>query len=92
MTKKQVDLSALVNQVKKTQVETPVQKVVPVQKPSTAEKGLYVKVPTEMITFLKNKASLIEGMTVKELINNALLNVYEDEYSQFLKRYHGKIK
>lgn len=92
MANKKVDLSALVNQVKKTQVETPVQKVVPVQKPSTSEKGLYVKVPSEMITFLKNKASLIEGMTVKELINTALVNVYEKEYNEFLKRYHGKVK
>jgi hypothetical protein len=45
-----------------------------------------------MITFLKNKASLIEGMTVKELINTALVNVYEEEYNEFLKRYHGKVK
>ena len=93
MANKKVDSSALVSQVKKTNVETPVQKVVPVQRPVTVtEKGFYVKIPNEMITFLKNKASLVEGMTVKELINNALLNVYEDEYKEFLKRYHGKIK
>jgi len=92
MANKKTDLTALINQVKKTNVETPVQKVVPVQKPSTPEKGLYVKVPSEMITFLKNKASLIEGMTLKELINNALEQFYEDDYKEFLKRYHGKIK
>mgnify|MGYP003463557934 CR=1 FL=1 len=47
-----MDLSALVNQVKKSNVETPIQKVVPVQKPIAAtEKGFYVKIPNEMIVF-----------------------------------------
>lgn len=88
-----MDLSALVNQVKKSNIETPIQKVVPVQKPVTStEKGFYVKIPNEMIVFLKNKASLVDGLTVKELINDALLTVYNDEYQEFVKRYHAKHK
>lgn len=88
-----MDLSSLVKQVKKESVDTPIQKVVPVQKlNSTSEKGVYVKIPNEMIIFLKNKASLVDGLTLKELINDALLTVYKDEYSEFLKRYHGKHK
>ena len=90
---KKMDLSALVNQVKKSNVETPIQKVVPVQKPIAAtEKGFYVKIPNEMIVFLKNKASLVDGLTVKELINDALSTVYNDEYKEFVKRYYAKHK
>ena len=93
MANNKVDLSALVSQVKKSNVETPVQKVVPVQKSvATGEKGFYVKIPNEMIVFLKNKASLVDGLSVKELINDALLNAYKDEYDAFVKRYYGKNK
>jgi hypothetical protein len=93
MANSKVDLSALVSQVKKSNVDTPVQKVVPVQKPvATGEKGFYVKIPNEMIVFLKNKASLVDGLSVKELINDALLTVYKEEYDEFVKRHYGKNK
>lgn len=88
-----MDLSALVDQVKKANIETPIQKVVPVQKTNTStEKGFYVKIPNEMIVFLKNKASLVNGLTVKELINDALLNTYDNEFQDFVKRYYAKTK
>lgn len=93
MANNKVDLSALVSQVKKSNVDTPIQKVVPVQKPvAIGEKGFYVKIPNEMIVFLKNKASLVDGLSVKELINDALLMVYKEDYDEFVKRHYGKNK
>lgn len=86
---KKNEINDLIKKVQNTSsVKVPVQKVVPVtQVNEVDEKSFLVKIPTDMLVFLKNKASFVQGLSVKELINNALLETYGDEYQKFLKNY-----
>lgn len=80
------NLDSIVQKVKQTStVNTPVQKVVPINNSSDLEISYHLKMPKDLLLFLKNKASYVHGLTVKELINTALLSIYEDDFNKYLK-------
>jgi predicted DNA binding CopG/RHH family protein len=66
----------LIEQAKKNKVETPTQKVVVVT-PKAKETPLGIFLPEELKKFVKKQAAE-EGITIKELITNAILEKYKN--------------
>ena len=68
------DFTALINKAKETKIETPVQKVIP-KKEKKEETIFSFYIPTDKLKKLK-LLSVEKGISLKELINNAIDKEY----------------